>query len=134
MPLRLNHPNLYLTTLLHGLLYLLIGVNYFLVPTALLPFNISHQFGGLVFGLVGLGWLVTANIAGISGYRRIFYIVGMTLYFIFAAGYLKSFLNNEGARSFGGVIFYGLLGLLTVPIILEPPINPATQRRSHGGK
>lgn len=122
-----THPNLYYGMMILSVMRVLLAVNFWTSSPTFNPFSINKHYVGIVFFVIGFSQLVFLNLYRNLHWIRRIQTLSLVVLIMWGMGNMQQ--SFAGKASFQLPIFCIGLALLHIPMILEPPINPMTERK-----
>ena len=129
--LRRTHPNLYKAYTVYALACIMLGLNFFFLTPAFNPLDLSKYVPGGIFLAIGVAELVFLNAFRSTAWLRLSIAVMITAMFFWTGALVFDFIRLD-QTSLQLPITFAALGLLAVPLLLEPPTNPITSIKRGG--
>jgi len=125
--IRKSHPALYHSIMTFGLMSIALAVNFWTSNPTFNPYGIPKSLVGAVFFLLGSSKLIFLNI--FRDLRIVRVILALSISFHLFWGACSSQQSFDGKASFQLPILYIALAVLQMPLLVEAPVNPMTEKR-----
>lgn len=122
-----SHPNLYYSIMTLGLTEIALAFNFWSSNPTFNPYGINKNIIGAVFFGLGLGQIVFLNI--VRDLSKVRIILAISIGFTFAWAIVNTQQSFRGKASFQLPILYLGLCALQVPLAIESPVNPMTEKK-----
>lgn len=123
---RKSHPNLYYSLMLYAIGSIALGINFWVFTPTFLVYHLPNWLWGSVFLALGVGKLILLNFYRDPRLLRLFLAAAVGYFFFFSIGTIEPFTEGKGSLQLP--ILYVMFGLLQLPLLIEPWINPWTKR------
>lgn len=126
-----THPNLYKTYLTYAVLSIALGLNFFFLTPAFMPFQLDKFRVGLPFLGCGIIKLMLLLFNSRNKWLRLSMALSVFIY-TFWAGALTFDFFDRSLTSMQLPIFVLGLAALGYFLLIEPATNPATEKNGNG--
>lgn len=126
--IRNTHPGLYHSITTVALMGLALGVNFWFSNPTFNPYDIPKNVIGFIFFALGVSQIVFLNVVRNLDMVRITLAVSIGWMTFWAIANTQQFFNGDASLQLP--ILYLTVALLQLPLLLEAPVNPMTQRAS----
>lgn len=123
---RKTHPGLYHSITTLAVMNVALAVNFWFSNPTFNPYGISKNIIGVVFCLLGVSQLIFLNV--FRDLRMVRILLAASISFMFFWGLSNSQQFFNGKASLQLPILYLAISILQIPLLVEPPVNPMTQR------
>lgn len=124
--IRLTHPGLYHSIMTLGVMGVALAANFWGSNPTFNPYGISKNIIGLIFFLLGISQLIFLNI--FRDLRMVRIVLAASVSFMLFWGFSNTAQGIAGAASFQLPILYLTLAILQIPLLIEAPVNPMTEK------
>lgn len=125
MNLRLTHPNLYHSIMVLGIMSIALAVNFWTSNPTFDPWPGKNAVGAIFF-LIGTWYFIFTNMW--RSLRMVRLGLAFSLFFFAAWGIANMAQSFAGKASFQLPIIYLALAALHYPLVVEPAVNPVTEK------
>lgn len=125
--IRKTHPGLYRSLMVLGATGIALGLNFLFSTPTFNPYGIPKGVVGAVFMLLGVGQVAALNVFHSLRMVRIVLAVSVGVMFFWGLSNAQQFF--DGRASLQLPILYVALSLLQVPLLIESPVNPMTEKK-----
>lgn len=125
--IRYTHPALYRSIMTLSLLSVALAVNFWTSNPTFNPYDIPKDIIGAVFGVLGVSQFLFLNV--FHDLRKVRLGLAISLVFMFFWGISNAQQSLAGNASFQLPILYVALAVLHVPLLVEAPVNPTTEKQ-----
>ena len=126
--LRKTHPTLYHSVMTVAVASVALGFNFWYSNPAFNPFNIPKNLVGCAFFVLGTSQLVFLN--WLRDLRKVRIVLAVSISWTFFWGLANTQQSFAGVASFQLPILYLAAAILQVPLLIEAPVNPMTEKAS----
>lgn len=123
---RKSHPNLYYSLMLYAIASVALGINFLVFTPTFLVYHLPNVVWSIVFLTLGIGKIVLLNFYRNARLLRLFLAAAVAFFLFFSVGTAEPFFEGKGSLQLP--ILYVMFAFLQVPLLMEPFINPWTQR------
>jgi hypothetical protein len=123
---------MYWTFTIYALITLALGLNFVFLKPTFNPLNIPKGVAGATFLAVGVAQLVLLNLYRSIRLLRLSVAVGITVMLFWMGALFLDFIKL-GQTSLQLPITYLGMSALVMPMLVEPPVNPLTDRNGING-
>lgn len=124
--IRYTHPALYRSILTLSLMSVALAANFWTSTPTFSPYGIDKNLIGGVFCLLGVSQFVFLNV--FHDLRKVRLGLAVSLTFILFWGLSNTQQAFAGNASFQLPILYVALAVMHIPLLIESPVNPMTER------
>lgn len=124
---RRTHPNLYRAVMSLAVLYVALGLNFWILAPTFLIYDMPSQLWGTIFLALGVCKLVFLNVWRKLRMVRVAMAFSIAYCLFLGAGTTQPFFEGQGSLQLP--ILYLAVAVVQIPILIEPFINPWTARR-----
>lgn len=125
--IRKTHPGLYHSLMTLSIMYVALAVNFWTSNPTFNPYGIPKDFIGAVFAVLGASLLVFLNL--FRNLRLVRLVLAVSVSVMFWWGVSNSQQSFAGKASFQLPILYIILSIMQIPLLIEAPVNPMTEKR-----
>lgn len=125
--IRNTHPALYRTLMALGFMGVALGFNFWLSKPTFNPYGVSKDIIGIIFFMLGLTQIVFLNILHDLRMVRLNLAVSVSWMFFWGVSNTQQFF--AGNASLQLPIMYVTLSILQIPLLIESPVNPMTEKK-----
>jgi len=125
--IRKSHPALFYTLMTLGIMTVLLGLNFWFSTPAFNPYEIDKDIIGLIFFLIGICQVVFLNF--FHNLRMVRGMLGISVGWMFFWGVSNAQQFFMGLASLQLPIIYIALAIMQIPLLMESPINPMTEKK-----
>lgn len=126
MRIRATHPALYRSILILLIMSVALAVNFWFSNPTFSPLGIPKNVVGVIFALLGGSQFLFLNV--FHNLRMVRLILAISLSWFCFWGLINTIQFIAGNASLQLPILYVFLAVLHAPLLVEPPVNPVTQR------
>lgn len=123
--IRATHPALYRAIMTLSLMSVALAVNFWTSNPTFNP--LPKNLVGVIFMALGLTQLIFLNV--FHQLRSVRITLTLSLAFMLYWGLINARQAFAGDASFQLPILYVALAVLQIPLLVEPPVNPMTERK-----
>lgn len=123
---RKTHPTLYHAIMTLSIASVALAVNFWTTNPTFNPFGIPKNLVGCVFFLFGVTQIVFLNVFRDLRLVRISLACSIGWNFIWGLANTQQWFNGNASLQLP--ILYVALSIVRIPLILEPPVNPMTEK------
>lgn len=124
--IRSTHPALYRQLMILSVMSVLLAVNFWRYTPTFVPFNIPKDRVGAVFFVLGVSQFLFLNV--FHQLRLVRATLAVSLSFMLFWGASNTQQAFAGNASFQLPILLITLAVLHIPLLVESPVNPMTER------
>jgi hypothetical protein len=125
--IRKTHPALYHSIMTLSLMSVGLAANFWTSNPTFNPYGLSKDIVGLVFFVLGFSHLVFLNI--FRDLRVVRIVLATSISWTCFWGASNTLQSFAGKASFQLPILYLALAILQVPLLIEAPVNPMTEKK-----
>lgn len=125
--LRKSHPTLYHSIMTLSLMRVALALNFWFARPTFTPYGIHKNWAGAVFVVLGLMQLLFLHV--FRDLRLIRFVLAASGAVILVWGLVNTQQFFAGNASLQLPILYVAIAALQIGLLLEPPLNPITERR-----
>jgi hypothetical protein len=125
--LRKSHPGLFHSILTVGCMGIAMALNFLLYRPTFNPYGVDKSIIGLVFAAIGLGQLVF--LIGVRDLRLVRIMLAISISWMMFWGLSNTLQFFAGNASLQLPIMFVVVSILQVPLLLESPVNPFTEKK-----
>lgn len=125
--IRKTHPGLYRSLMVFGATGVALGLNFLFSTPTFNPYGINKAVIGAVFMTLGVGQVAALNVFHNLRMVRIVLAVSLGVTFFWGLSNAQQFF--AGRASLQLPILYVALALLQLPLLIESPVNPMTEKK-----
>lgn len=124
--IRKTHPSLYHSIMTLGVGYIALALNFWGSNPTFNPYGIPKNWVGVVFAALGVSHLVFLNLLRDLRAVRITLAISVAAMLFWGASNAEQFF--AGKASLQLPIMYFILAVLQIPLLVEAPVNPMTEK------
>jgi hypothetical protein len=128
-----THPNLYKAFTVYALISLALGFNFIFLKPTFDPLNIPKGLIGVIFVGLGMTKLILLNVYRDLRLLRLVMAIAIGV-MLFWTGALTLAFFKLGQTSLQLPLTYLGLSVLGMPLLVEPPLNPLTDKNGINGE
>lgn len=125
--IRKSHPALYRTLMTLAVMGIALGFNFWFSNPTFNPYGVPKNAIGVVFSVLGCSQIVFLNILRNLRMVRLNLAASITWMFFWGVSNAQQFL--AGNASLQLPILYVTLSILQIPLLVESPVNPMTEKK-----
>lgn len=125
--IRKTHPALYRAIMVLGFMGVALALNFWFSNPTFNPYGISKDIIGVVFFTLGLSQIVFLNIFHDLRMVRLNLAVSISWMFFWGVSNAQQFF--AGNASLQLPILYVTLSIMQIPLLMESPVNPMTEKK-----
>ena len=125
--IRKTHPGLYLALMVLGLMGVGLALNFWFSRPTFNPYGLSKNIVGVVFFVLGFSQIVFLNILRDLRMVRLNLAISISWMFFWGVSNAEQFF--AGKSSLQLPILYVTMSILQIPLLIESPVNPMTEKR-----
>lgn len=125
--IRKSHPALYRAIMTFACMGVALAVNFWFSKPTFNPYGVPKEYIGIVFAVLGSGLIIFLNV--FHNLRLVRMMLAASVSFTFFWGLSNAQQFFAGNASLQLPILYVAISLLQVPLLIEPPVNPMTEKR-----
>jgi hypothetical protein len=125
--IRKTHPGLYHSIMTLGVMSILLGGNFWYSRPAFNPYGWDKTWVGLVFFGLGVAKIVFLNVY--RDLRMVRLTIAMAITWMCFWGFSNTQQFFAGKTSLQLPILYVALSVIQIPLLLEAPVNPMTEKK-----
>jgi hypothetical protein len=125
--IRKSHPALYRALMVLGFMGLSLAVNFWFSKPTFNPYGWPKELIGTIFFVLGASQIVFLNVFRDLRMVRIALAVSISFMFFWGASNAQQFF--AGKASLQLPILFITVSLLQIPLLLESPVNPMTEKK-----
>ena len=125
--IRKRHPSLYYSVLTVGTGTVALGLNFWFSNPTFSPFGIPKNLIGCVFFAIGFTKLFYLSV--IRDLRMVRILLAISISWLFFWGWANAQQFFAGNASLQLPIMFWIVSILQIPLLLEAPVNPMTEKR-----
>lgn len=124
--LRKSHPGLHHSILTAGIMAIALAVNFWTSTPAFTPYEMSGTLLGAIFAAIGTGQLVFLVVVRSLKMVRVMLTVSLTWLMFWGLSNTQQFFAGDASLQLP--ILYVAVSILQVPLLIESPVNPFTEK------
>lgn len=125
--IRKSHPALYRAIMTFACMSIALAINFWFSKPTFNPYGVPKEWIGVVFAVLGSSLIVFLN--AFHNLRMVRLLLATSVSFTFFWGVSNSQQFFAGNASLQLPILYVAISLLQIPLLIEPPVNPMTEKR-----
>lgn len=125
--IRNTHPALYRALMVLGFMGIALAVNFWFSNPTFNPYGIPKDIIGVIFFVLGSSQVVFLNLFRNLRMIRLNLAISISWMFFWAVSNSQQFF--DGKASLQLPILYLTLSILQIPLLMESPINPMTEKK-----
>lgn len=125
--IRKSHPALYRAIMTFACMSFALAVNFWFSRPTFNPYGIPKEYIGVVFAMIGTSLIIFLNFFRDLRLVRITLAVSVSFMFFWGLSNAQQFF--AGNASLQLPILYVAMSLLQIPLLIEPPVNPMTEKK-----
>lgn len=127
MIIRKSHPALYRALIALGCMCIALAVNFWFSKPTFNPYGVPKEYIGVIFFILGSALIVFLNV--FRDLRMVRIVHAATISFMFFWGLSNAQQFFAGNASLQLPILYIAMALMQIPLLIEPPVNPMTEKK-----
>lgn len=127
LEIRKTHPALYRTLMAHGIMAIALALNFWFSNPTFNPYGISKNIIGIIFFVSGFSQIIFLNILRDLRLVRLNLAASISWTFFWGVSNAQQFF--DGKASLQLPILYVALSILQIPLLVESPVNPMTEKK-----
>lgn len=124
--IRKRHPGLYHSIMTLGIMGVALAFNFWFSTPTFNPYDIPKDLIGVIWFLLGMSQLIFLNVFRNLRAVRIVLAISISFMFFWGASNAQQFFNGKASLQLP--ILYMTIAILQIPLLVESPINPMTER------
>lgn len=125
--IRNTHPALYRALMVLGFMGIALGFNFWFSSPTFNPYGIPKNIIGIIFFILGLSQIVFLNV--LHDLRMVRLNLAFSVSWMFFWGVSNAQQFFAGNASLQLPILYVTLSILQIPLLMESPVNPMTEKK-----
>lgn len=125
--LRKSHPGLFHSILTVACMGVALAFNFWIFTPTFNPYGIDKNIIGIVFAVIGLGQLVFLIV--VRDLRMVRIMLAVSISWMMSWGLSNTQQVFLGKASFQLPILFIVVSILQVPLLIESPVNPFTEKK-----
>lgn len=124
--IRKSHPSLYQSIMVLGVTSIALAFNFWYSNPTFNPYGVDKNIIGVIFAVLGVGQIVFLNL--IKDLRMVRLILATSISWMFFWGLSNTEQFFAGKASLQLPILYVAGAILQIPLLVEAPVNPMTEK------
>lgn len=125
--IRKSHPALYRALMTLACMGMALAINFWFSKPTFNPYGVPKEYVGVIFFLLGFSQIVFLNL--FHDLRMVRITLAISVSFMFFWGVSNSQQFFAGNASLQLPILYVTISIMQIPLLIESPINPMTEKK-----